>query len=248
MSDPIHTTAASKLIRSMPDGEIEMVIYRGQKTSEQMWWWGDRVILWNEFAEKITEKLGITITKGDVLIALSQLSGIPKRTLRYYESNARFYDKKMRTTFEPLPFSLFYVAKSFGEDKWKEALVIASKYLTLYQRTPSPEWLQWRMSKEAPPILEMEHDLDRAASNLENKIGALEEEIGFEDFGEDDQVQVTGYTAHVFLKRLEDAINGINNQIEPLPLSLETKAEIEHATDDLIDALQRATQELREKA
>ena len=225
-----YTSKASAVLRLFPSGEIEIVINRGQRTSEDMWWWGDRGNLWIDHVIQSGKEL----TRDDALLALSQVSGITKRTLRHYASIAKFWSKELRKEYEPLPFSHFAVAKSYG-DKSINVLSRALSYLEEYNKLPSAEYLEWSFSRQAIPTTEIDAELDKEDAL---RIFDAFVETEPEDISTTPEASIA--VARDWISKTGEALDLLAQSIDPLPISNPAKENIRKAIFDLHNTFEQA--------
>lgn len=237
-----YISKTSAVLRIIPSDEINIVISRGQRYSGEAWWWGDRANLWTEYAKQSEEPL----SKDDAQLALSQVSGIPKRTLRYYADIAQFWEMEHREEYDPLPFSHFAVAKRYDE-KCLEVLDHAMSHLEKYHKLPSAEYLEWYFSNQSKSTKETDAKLNIEAGEL---LFDSFEEVIFDSFvdttPEDINQEPTASigVARDWISKMDTAINAITQSIEPLPVSEESKENIREAIFKLHKAFEEAIKEI----
>lgn len=72
-------------------------------------------------------KVGFKVTQQQVFDAVGSFCGRAGRTIRYYAEAAAFYPYPVRAEFDMLDFSLFVMARQFGDD-WQKFLKFAQLY------------------------------------------------------------------------------------------------------------------------
>jgi len=72
-------------------------------------------------------KVGFKVTQQQVFDAVGSFCGRSGRTVRYYAEAAAFYPYPVRAEFDMLDFSLFIMARQFGDD-WRKFLKFAQLY------------------------------------------------------------------------------------------------------------------------
>lgn len=234
-----YTSATAAVLKIIPSEEIDIVIARGQRYSTECWWWGNRANTWVEYALSSGELL----TKGDAILALSQVSGISTSTLRYYAAHAAFFNKDVQEYYEPLPFSHFATAKSHG-DEWPKILQTSLDYLEQYGRLPSANYLDWLFSRNAQPVLEVNEELKQDEISRENEylLDISQIDPGLETEG--DFPIASEATARDWMDRVDSQIRTIAKSINPLPISEQSKHHLRYAVQNLSQALEAAYKEI----
>lgn len=229
-----YISKTSAVLRIIPSDEIDIVISRGQRYSTEAWWWGDRANLWTEYAKQSEEPL----SKDDAQLALSQTSGIPKRTLRYYADIARFWEMEHREEYDPLPFSHFAVAKRYDE-KCLDVLNHAMDHLEKYHKLPSAEYLEWYFSKQSETTKETDAKLNIEAGEIlfSSFIDTTPEDINQEP-------TASIGVARDWISQMDTAITSLTNKIDPLPVSDQSKEKIRNAIFTLHQAFEEAIKEI----
>lgn len=226
-----YTSATAAMINALPEDEIITVINRGQKYSEERWWWGDRTLLWYKYAALKRLK------KKDALRALSSLSGIKQRTLRFYADLARFFEPEIREHYSPLPFSHFTVAKSMG-DQWNKVLEISFEYFEKYNRFMTAELLEWKFSESAQVISQIDQDV---ISQMESfQPDPFLDENPKKTF----ELKASYAVTRDWIKKIDQEISTINSSIEPLPISDNAKDKLRAAIQNLHTAFEEAIKEI----
>lgn len=230
-----YTSATGAVLKIIPQDEIDLCIARGQRYSQEKWWWGNRTNLWVEYALAA----GLELKIGDAQRALSQVSGIPQRTLRYYADHARFFEPEIQEHYEILPFSHFATAKRFG-DRWNEVLEESLDHLEKYQKLPSSEHLEWKFSRNAEPVLEINQTLDEASSTFGKAVQDSPDRVGMQ--GGDPQA--SEYTARDWISDLNRSVSAMYELVAPLPISNDTKINLRNAIQNLNEVLEEAIREI----
>ena len=238
-----YVSVVNAILRVIPEEEIGIAISKGQRDSQEMWGWGDRSLLWI----KIALSSGIACTKDHVYTAHSQVSGIPKRTLRHYADHARFFDQETRDKYEPMPYAHFVVAKSFG-DRWQEILESSADYLEKWGKYPTAELLEWLHSRNAQPILEISHKVERVTDEMMESMRAEDESKYDEIDIEIDPAVATETQARSSLVRMEITTKLMEDLMPWLPISESQKVRLYDAIDNLLSEIEGAMQEVSHPA
>lgn len=231
-----YTSATSAILKIIPQDEIDLCIARGQRYSQEKWWWGNRTNLWVEYALAA----GLELTKGDAQRALSQVSGIPQRTLRYYADHAKFFEPEIQEHYEILPFSHFATAKRFG-DRWNEVLEESLDHLEKYHKLPSSEHLEWKFSRNAEPVLEIDQALTETSSKFGRSVSGFLIDVEIQN---SENPQASEYTARDWISQLDRGISSMYDSVSPLPISDEVKTKLRNAIHALNDVLEEAIKEI----
>ena len=227
-----YISKTSAVLRLIPDDEVNVVINRGQRYSAEAWWWGDRANLWWEYVKQSEEPL----SKDDAQLAMSQVSGIPKRTLRYYADVARFWEMEHREEYDPLPFSHFAVAKSYREEKCIDVLKFAIDYLELYNKLPSAEYIEWSFSRKAIQTQEIDSEFS------DGKTYDAFVETPIDEIHEEQSASLP--VARDWISRTDNTLSKITQALDPLPISEESKEKIRGAIFNLHKAFEEAIKEI----
>ena len=234
-----YSSAVAAVHKIIPDGERSIVIARGQRLSDDKWWFGDRSNKWAKLALESGEKL----TREDSNRALSQDSGVPIRTLRHYADHARFFDPEIRAEFEILPFSHFTIAKQYGE-QWYKILNTSTVYFEEYGKLPTADYLRWKFSEQAKPILELDEQLrERTRETFEQEY-LLEMPSIETGYIELDTPQASEAVARDWIDTTDRKIKDIAKSIDQLPLSTETKTRLRYAVANLNKTLEACYREI----
>ena len=236
-----YVSVVNAILRVIPDDKINRAISRGQRDTREAWEWGDDSQLWIEIAMSS----GIACTKEHVYSAHSQMSGIPKRTLRHYADHAKFFEKATREQYEPLAFSHFMVAKRFGP-RWKGVLGTAADYLEKVGRLPSAEWLEWKFSKNAQPVLEADAELEKVTDEMVESMNAQDEMMPpYNPEGEEDDIETTQAQTRYSLDKMDDTARAMKAAIAiTTALTVERRARLIKSVDALRAELEEAMKEV----
>jgi len=225
------------ILNVIPPHRVDVAITNGQRLSVEFWWWGDEANAWWELANKS----GVICHKGEVQTVLGQLSGIPARTLRYYADIAAFFSPSSREQYEPLSFSMFSVARSFG-DRWEEVLGYALDRLEQSGRLPSCEQVEFQFSRNAQPILEADSALLQAAQDVEGTFIPPDDEIEGKE-----PMQASRYAADLLLSRASRMLLTLVGLLDMIPFSDGARHNLQSALDGLHQALEEARVEVNGK-
>ena len=234
-----YVSVVNAILRVIPDDKINRAISRGQRDTREAWEWGDDSLLWIEIAMSS----GIACTKEHVYSAHSQMSGIPKRTLRHYADHAKFFEKATREQYEPLAFSHFMVAKRFGP-RWKGVLGAAADYLEKVGRLPSAEWLEWKFSKNAQPVLEADAELEKVTDEMVESMKAEDESKYDEIDIEVDPAVATEAQARRSFDRMHVTVGLMAKLLPWLPISVDRQVSLSDTMYKLLNELEEAMQEV----
>ena len=234
-----YTGTINAILKVIPEDELNLVISRGQLFSDEMWFWGDRALLWIEIALRS----GIACTKDEVYSALSQVSGITKRSLRLYAAHCDFFEPEVREKFEPLLFTHFAVAKRFGP-RWEGVLKSATDYLEKTGRLPSAEWLEWKFSRNAQPTLKADTDLERVTDEMVEGMQAEDDLMPDEPDPETGIYVTTESQARSSFARMETTISLMEDILPWLPVSDSQRVRLYEAMSALRVELEEAMKEV----
>lgn len=234
-----YVSVVNAILRVIPDDEIGIAISKGQRDSREKWEWGDRALLWIEYALSS----GLACTKEHVYTALSQVSGIPKRTLRHYADHARFFDQETRGKYDPMPFAHFMVAKSFG-DRWKEILESSADYLEKWGKYPTAELLEWMHSRNAQLILEADAEIEKVTDEMVESMKADEAGILDEPDLGDESITTTEAQARNIFKKWDAATNLMKDLLPWLPIHEARKENLASAMRALLTELELAMRDI----
>lgn len=229
----------SALLALFSEDEINTVIQRGQRTSDDRWWWGDKVKMWRY----LIEREGIECDIALIYKSLSVLSGLSERSLAYYYRTANAFDIEIREKYHMLPFAHFSSAVRYGE-RQDEVLQKSLEHFTLYGRFLSAEALEWLFSPSAQETVEMSDQAMQAADELRGKARSLR------GLGDDVSAPVsaephaTNYASRRVIAHFQSSIGVVQKTLPLLPLSADSKARIQAALDQLVAACTDALYEL----
>jgi hypothetical protein len=116
----------------------------------------------------------IDASKSDVYSAVSLMlkSELAPRTIMYYAMLADFYPFPIREKYEPLPYSHFNLARSFGANKWEAVLNKAMQFLTDTGYPPTEHYLECAFS----------FWLDKRTDNYVNETPAPNQTVSIRSF------------------------------------------------------------------
>ena len=236
-----YVSVINAILRVIPEDEINVAIIKGQRDSREKWEWGDRALLWIEIALSS----GIVCTKDQVYTALSQVSGIPKRTLRHYADHAKYFDLIIRAKYEPMPFAHFMVAKSYGP-RSREVLDCSADYMESYGRHPTAEWLEWKFSRNAQPVLEADANLKEVTDEMfENMIAEDIMMPPYNPEGENDDAEVTQAQTRYSLNKMDGIAQAMNAAISlTTALTVERRARLIRRVNELRIEIEEAMREV----
>lgn len=235
-----YVGVVNAILRVIPDDEINRAISRGQRDTREAWEWGDDSLNWI----KIAMSSGIACTKDHVYSAHSQMSGIPKRTLRHYADHAKFFEKATREKYEPLAFSHFMVAKRFGP-RWERVLKAAADYLEKVGRLPSAEWLEWKFSRNAQPVLEADSKLEKVTDEMVESMKAEDEMPPYDPEGEEGCIETTQAQTRYSLNKMEDTAYAMRAAIAiTTALTVQRRARLIEYVEALMVELEEAMKDV----
>jgi len=236
MLDKKYISVVNAVLRVIPEEEISVAISKGQRDSSEKWEWGDRALLWIALALKS----GIACTRDHVYTALSQVSGIPKRTLRHYADHALYFNPDIRELYEPMPYSHFMVAKTFGSD-WQRILETSANYLEQYGKYPTAEWLEWKHSRNAEPVIEQDAKLERVTDQIDERC--------LDSMPERDMDNFTASIAQArqSFTRWHVSVNAMYEMLAVLPISSDSQRGLSEAMTDLMTEIEEAVKEISHK-
>jgi len=142
-----------------PNEIQDELLQLGENMGASRWRIGDLALLLVEMVKqtKLKDASGNLVGAAHVYFAVSIMvkGEIKPRTVEYYASLADFYPPTLRSDYEPLPFSVFYYARTFG-DKWRDVLDFAMEYVEEHGTIPTVGHLakQFEAINEPPePVL-----------------------------------------------------------------------------------------------
>ena len=232
-----YISVVNAVLRVIPEDEIAVAIAKGQRDSQEKWEWGDRALNWIDIA--LTS--GIACTKDHVYTALSQVSGIPKRTLRHYADHASFFPAEIRDEYEPMPYSHFMVAKTFG-DKWKELLCTSADHLEKFGKYPTAEWLEWRFSNGAKPVLEVDEKVQQETYHIVETSFCVEVDERA-DYDKDIWVASEAVMRDSF-SRWYTSIDRMLDLLPSFPINEDRQAKLHKAMTDVLSEIEEAVKEI----
>lgn len=232
-----YTSRTKAVLTIFPQEEIDGIISRGQLYTREQWWWGDKT---NEWIKQVLGS-GLLLTKQDAVLALSQISGIGKSTLRRYAYHAAFFPQDVRDYYEPLPFSHFVTAKTYGDD-WPKILKASGDYLEKYGKLCSSDYLEWKFSRNSQPVHQMDADLTKNMDDFQLPPVGNHDTDPFKN--QDENPSASQAVARTWMESVNHEITNIHASIPQLPISQEAKHRIQYAIKNLGEAFEEAYKEI----